>query len=159
VPFENPALVDAGFMANEAGFKWPVALTSAAWADCVAWTEDDGEQQIHQDQSRRLSDLLFMASHAIRTSKDSGDRLLFRLYRVPRDGHSAEAVLVTLKFIVGPGDAGEPVITILLLCGAPHNNRNAEFIVMQSPLVKGSDLTLFLGFLPPHNRAGLERSN
>jgi len=72
VPFENPALVDADFMANEAGFKWPVALTSAAWADCVAWTEDDGEQQVHQDQSRRLSDLLFMASHATRTSKDSG---------------------------------------------------------------------------------------
>ena len=55
-----------------------------------------------------------MASHAIRTSKRSGDRLLFQLYRVPRDGHSTEAVLVTLKLIVGPGDAGEPVITILL---------------------------------------------
>ena len=55
-----------------------------------------------------------MASHAIRTSKESGDRLLFQLYRVPRDGHSTDAVLVTLKLIVGPGDAGEPVITILL---------------------------------------------
>jgi hypothetical protein len=54
-----------------------------------------------------------MASHAIRISKRSGDRLLFQLYRVPRDGHSTEAVLVALKLIVGPGDTGEPVITIL----------------------------------------------
>ena len=28
--------------------------------------------------------------------------------------HSTDAVLVTLKLIVGPGDSGEPVITILL---------------------------------------------
>ena len=60
-------------------------------------------------------DILYMASHAIRTSKDAGDRLLFQLYRVPRDGQSMEAELITLKLIVGPGDSGEPVITILLL--------------------------------------------
>ena len=107
-------LIDAGSMAREAGFKWPVALTSAVWADCVSWTEDDSKQQVHQDQSGRLWDVLYMASHAIRTSKDSGDRLLFQLYRVPRDGRSTEAVLVTLKLIIGPGNAGEPVITILL---------------------------------------------
>jgi hypothetical protein len=111
---EDGVLVDAGAMANEAGFKWPVALTSAAWADCVAWAEDDSEQQVHQDQSGRSWDILYMASHAIRTSKDAGDRLLFQLYRVPRDGQSMEAELITLKLIVGPGDSGEPVITILL---------------------------------------------
>ncbi len=56
-----------------------------------------------------------MASLAVRTSQDSGDRLMFRLYRVARDGHSTKSELVTLKLIIGPGDAGEPVITILLL--------------------------------------------
>ena len=111
---EDGVLIDAGAMASEAGFKWPVALTSAVWADCVAWSEDDSRRQIYQDESGRLWDVLYMASHAIRTSKDSGDRLLFQLYRVPRDGQSTEAVLVTLKLIVGPGDAGEPVITLLL---------------------------------------------
>ena len=80
----------------------------------MAWTDDDSQKQVHQDQSGRLWDVVYMASHAIRTSKDSGDWLLFQLYRVPRDGHSTEAVLVTLKLIVGPGDSGEPVITILL---------------------------------------------
>ena len=111
-------LIDAGSMAQEAGFKWPVAITSAAWADCVAWSEDDSDKQVHQDQSGRLWDVLFMASHAIRTGSGSGDRLLFELYRVPRDGRSTKAELTTLKLIVGPGDQGEPVITILL----PHED-------------------------------------
>lgn len=111
-------LVDVGTTAQEAGFKWPVALTAAVWADCVAWTEDDSRRQLYQDESGRLWDMLYMASHAIRTSKRSGDRLLFQLYRVPRDGHSTDAVLISLKLVVGPGDAGEPVITILL----PHED-------------------------------------
>ncbi|MBV2137099.1 MAG: hypothetical protein KUF79_09850 [Candidatus Thiodiazotropha sp. (ex Ctena orbiculata)] len=110
---EDGVLIDAGAMAREAGFKWPIALTSAVWADCVAWSEDDSRRQIYQDESGRLWDVIYMASHAIRTSKDSGDRLLFQLYRVPRDGQSLEAELVTLRLIVGPGDAGEPVVTIL----------------------------------------------
>ncbi|MGB5255241.1 MAG: DUF6573 family protein [Sedimenticolaceae bacterium] len=112
---EDGVLVDAGPMAQEAGFKWPVALTSAVWEDCVAWTDDDIEKQIHQDQSGRLWDLLCMASHAIRSGEGSGDRMLFQLYRVPRNGQSMEAELIKLKLIVGPGDSGEPVITILLL--------------------------------------------
>ena len=45
---------------------------------------------------------------------DSGDRRNFSLYRVPRNGQSEEAEEITLKLIVGPGDQGEPVITILL---------------------------------------------
>jgi hypothetical protein len=52
---EDGVLIDPGTMAKEAGFnKWPVALTANAWADCVAWTDDDSEQQVHQDQSGRL---------------------------------------------------------------------------------------------------------
>ena len=64
--------------------------------------------------SGRLWDVLFMAFYAIRTSKDSGDQLQFSLYRVPKDGHLVEAEEVTLKLIVGPGDSGEPVVTIML---------------------------------------------
>ena len=111
---EDGVLFDAGAMAQEAGFKWPVALTSAVWVDCVAWSEDDNRQQAYQDESGRLWDVLFMASHAIRTCSGFGDRLLFRLYRVRRDGQSIEAELTSLKLIVGPGDSGAPVITILL---------------------------------------------
>ena len=115
---EDGVLIDPGSMAREAGFKWPVALTADAWAECVVWADDDSRQQVHQDQSGRLWDVLYMASHAIRTSNNSGDRILFQLYRVPRDGQSMEAELITLRLIVGPGDSGEPVITILL----PHED-------------------------------------
>ncbi|MCK9550617.1 DUF6573 family protein [Aquamicrobium sp.] len=115
---EDGVLIDVGSMAQEAGFKRPVAVTSAAWADCVTWTEDDNRQQVYQDESGRLWDVLFMASNAIRTRSGSGDRLLFELYRVPRDRRSTKAELTTLKLIVGPGDQGEPVITILL----PHED-------------------------------------
>ncbi len=107
-------LVDAGPMAAEAGFQWPVALTAAAWADCVAWSDEDNRQQGYQNESGRLWDVLFMASYAIRAQSGSGDRLEFQLYRVPRDGQAVQAVLTTLKLIVGPGDRGEPVVTILL---------------------------------------------
>lgn len=106
-------LIDVSTMSQEAGFKWPVALTNAAWQDCVAWSDDDDEKQTCQDESGRLWDVLFMAFHAIKAATQAGDRLLFKLYRVPHDGKSMEASLSTLRLIVGSGDQGEPVITIL----------------------------------------------
>lgn len=111
---EDGVLIDVTSMAHEAGFKWPTALTHAAWCDCVAWTARDNRFQVHQDESGRLWDVLFMASYAIRTATESGDQLHFSLYRVPKVGHSVAAEEVSLKLMVGPGDTGEPVITILL---------------------------------------------
>ena len=111
-------LVDAGALAQDAGFRWPVALTAGVWQDCVAWTETDNAAQTYQDETGRLWDVLFMAAFAIRTAPDPHDRLMFKLYRIPRDGVSRDSILVTLKLLVGPGDAGEPVMTILL----PHED-------------------------------------
>ena len=111
---EDGVLIDVSSTARDEGFRWPVAMTAGAWADCVAWSDRDNQAQAYQDQSGRLWDVIFMAFQAISLSRESGDRLLFRLYRVPRDGHSTDAELTTLKLIVGPGDSGEPVITILL---------------------------------------------
>lgn len=55
-----------------------------------------------------------MAHQAVGSSRSGGDRLTFQVYRVPRDGKSTQAEVTTLKLIAGPGDQGEPVITILL---------------------------------------------
>ena len=113
---EDGVLIDVSSIAKESGFnEWPVSMTAGAWADCVAWSDTDCQTQVYQDQSGRLYDVIFMAFQAICLSREVGDRLLFRLYRVPRDGRSTEAELTTLKLIVGPGDSGEPVITILLI--------------------------------------------
>ena len=111
---EDGVLVDAGPMAQEAGFRWPVALTATAWMSCVAWNETDSMSQVYQDQSGRLWDVLYMAAHAVRRQTRARDTLLFRLYRVPRDGDARRPEITTLKLVIGPGDAGEPVVTILL---------------------------------------------
>jgi hypothetical protein len=111
---DDGVLIDVGDMAREAGFNLPVAMTTAAWSDCVDWSADDSDRQVHQDQSGRLWDVLFMASHAIRTHTGQVSQLPFTLYRVPRDGRTRKSELAQLKVVIGPGDRGEPVITILL---------------------------------------------
>lgn len=110
---EDGVLVDVSEMAAEAGFHWPVAITQTAWQDCVAWSDDDNQRQVYQDESGRLWDVLWMAFIAIRSNPD-GVQMEYQLYRVPRDGESVEAKLTSLKLVCGPGDAGEPVITIML---------------------------------------------
>ncbi len=111
---DDGVLIDATEMARDAGFKWPLALTVAAWADCVAWSEDDNERQVYQDQSGRLWDVLFMASYAVRTANNADRQLRFSLLRIPRNGRSTESQRLTLKLILGPGDDSETVITIML---------------------------------------------
>ncbi len=111
---DDGVLIDATEMARDAGFKWPVALTVAAWSDCVAWSDADNERQVYQDQSGRLWDVLFMASFAVRTANNANRQLQFDLQRIPRNGRSTTSQRLTLKLILGPGDGGEPVITIML---------------------------------------------
>lgn len=106
-------LVEVSQTAREAGFRVPVALTRAAWEDCVALSEEDSRRQLHQDESGRLWDVLWMAMNAIRRRSSDASQTLFQLYRVPRDGKCQGPLLIALKLVVGPGDAGEPVITIM----------------------------------------------
>jgi len=107
-------LVDAGTMAHEAGFRVPVALTSAAWADCVEWGEDDGVRGAEgQSTEGRLWDVVYMAAHAARLHKHGGrDRLTFSVMRVPRKSRRVERVELVLH--IGGGDKGEPVATVML---------------------------------------------
>ncbi|WP_201299827.1 DUF6573 family protein [Streptomyces mexicanus] len=100
-------------LAREAGFRVPVALTSAVWEGCVAWNDGDSERQTPQDERGRLWDVLTMTHHAIRRSGGDGDRVTVDLLRVPRDGRTTQARPVQLVCVIGPGDQGEPVITIM----------------------------------------------
>lgn len=108
---EDGVLVDVTETAREAGFRVPVALTQTAWADCVHWTEEDSARVVHQDESGRLWDVLWMARLAAGAAR-GGDRTSFKLHRVPRDGNTGKPMPVTLLLDIGPGDEGEPVITI-----------------------------------------------
>lgn len=107
-------LADASALAREAGFKIPVALTAAAWADCVAWSAADTERTgVPQDETGRLWDVLWMASCAARRHRDANaDRVPFEVLRVPRGRRRATRCALVLH--IGPGDGGEPVLTIML---------------------------------------------
>jgi hypothetical protein len=112
---EDGVLVDAAEMAKEAGFQFPVALTRAVHDRYVKVPENG----LPQSEFGRLWDVLWMLSVAIRTTR-CFDRMEYELVvRNPGPTHPNERLdygdrLVTLKAIVGPGDLGEPVITVLL---------------------------------------------
>lgn len=106
---EDGVLVDVSEIAKEAGIKFPVALTAAVYGKYVE--VPDGVTA--QDKTGRLWDVVWMFRMTAR--KTDGDTLMFKLYV---RNHNRERLdlrdLVTLKAVCGPGDQGEPVITIML---------------------------------------------
>ena len=110
---EDGMLVDVTATAKKAGFSYPVAMTAAAWADCVAWSDEDTKRQAPQDEFGRLWDVLWMAKLAAKGG-GRGTEIIYPLYRVPRDGKEHKPRPTQLKMVCGPGDTPEPVITIML---------------------------------------------
>lgn len=107
-------LIDMGDLAREAGFRFPVAMTAAAHADTVAWTEADTKAKPRscQDETGRAWDVLMLARHAAGQASARGtDRAVFQVSRVPRPG-CGRTRLVTLLLHIGPGDTAAPVLTI-----------------------------------------------
>jgi hypothetical protein len=111
--------IEAGICAS-AGFTVPVAFTCAAWADTVAWNEDTEEAKgtfTGQSETGRLWDVLTMARYAARQPSNTS-RVAFQVLRIAPEGPSTTARLADLTLHIGPGDAGEPVITIT----GPHED-------------------------------------
>jgi hypothetical protein len=111
-------LVNVTDTAREAGFTVPTAITAAVQDQCVRWTEDDARRkpQVYQDEAGRLWDVVWMAAckaRGIARSGRSASTADFQVIVVPRPGHGRRR-LRTLKLVIGPGDAGEPVATIML---------------------------------------------
>ena len=100
-------LIDVSETAREAGFRYPVALTAAAWAKCVAVPPG----VLYQDEAGRLWDVLTLLRCAVRGQ--SGAEVRFAVH-VRNDNRERTPPLVRLKALCGPGDQGEPVITVML---------------------------------------------
>jgi hypothetical protein len=100
-------LVDVSSVAREAGIRHPVALTRAVWERCVRVPPG----VVFQDESGRLWDMVWMLRHALGNAK--GGRIAFALH-VRNDNRDRTPPLVRLKALCGPGDHGEPVITVLM---------------------------------------------
>ncbi|MFO0840868.1 MAG: DUF6573 family protein [Gemmataceae bacterium] len=102
-------LVDATAMAREAGFQVPLALTAAAWAECVSVPEGAS----CQDEAGRLWDVLSTLRFAIRLGLgDSGSSLRYSLYVLRRPSRRPESM--DLKAVCGPDDDGSPCVTVML---------------------------------------------
>jgi hypothetical protein len=106
-------------MQRDAGIRFPMALTRAVWEKCVAWSEADSKHTgTHQDEEGRLWDVVWMTRFAMRSAEGRVanvslqvvDRTLF----TPFDQIESHKWNVKLKAVCGPGDLGEPVITVML---------------------------------------------
>ena len=110
-------LLDVSPLAKEAGFQIPVALTVGLWA---AYGAPDKTPAGDQGTCWDILWMLRCAAIGILPAKferhPHDETLWFELELTPRGKTAPELVL--LKAISGPGDTGEPVLTILL----PHED-------------------------------------
>ena len=109
---DDGVLVDLTEWARETGFRIPVACTAAVWHQYVV--PPGNTTALGQSERGRGHDLLWMLYCAIRQSA-GGEHLRFHvIFLMGPDKQQT----VELKAICGPGDAGEPVLTVLL----PHED-------------------------------------
>lgn len=118
---EDGVLIDVSKMAREVAlarginFGMSVAMTEASWRDCVEWPKERGDGQ---DEDERLWDVLWMAFYAMLRAPKGACRIKFVVNRVPPTSKYMIAKEVKLAMEIGPGDEGEPVITIM----QPHED-------------------------------------
>ena len=99
-------LIDASPLAKEAGFRYPLAMTRAAWETCVRVPTAN----TWQDETGRLWDVLVVLAFAIRNGA-SGEVIHFAVHVLDGENRTRR---IPLKAICGPGDDAAPVLTILL---------------------------------------------
>ena len=110
---EDGVLVDLTEWAKETGFRIPVACTATIWNQYIVPPKDTRE--LGQSERGRGHDLLWMLYNAIRARKSNGggdDQLFYKVIFLQAP-HRQETV--TLKTMCGPGDHGEPVLTVMLI--------------------------------------------
>lgn len=106
---EDGVLVDVSNTAKEYGFKIPVAITRNLLYSYIDPSEACGK--VGQSLSGRLIDVLTVLYFEARRAK--GSRLTFKVAFL-MDAETGRSETVNLLAIVGPGDEGEPVLTIML---------------------------------------------
>ena len=106
---EDGVLIDLTEWAKETGFKIPVACTATVWNKYIV--PPDGTKELGQSERGRAHDLLWLLYTTIKRSPAGQDRLLFKVIFLQAPQRQET---VTLKAICGPGDEGEPVLTVTL---------------------------------------------
>jgi len=99
-------------MVSEAGIKVKVAVTRAVWDDYLSPSFLD--ELPGQSVEGRTWDLLWMFGCAARRSRHASTIQFRVLFVIMKESGSIVTEDVLLKAVCGPGDEGEPVITIML---------------------------------------------
>lgn len=107
---EDGVLVDVSDKAKEAGFNVPVALTDTLWHEWIVPSEKD--EGNGQSVDGRLWDVLNVMAF---TALGYEGRIMPFTVAFIKDGKKRH---VKIKSIIGPGDNGEPVITVMM----PHED-------------------------------------
>ena len=105
---EDGVLVDVSEMAREAGIRYPVAVTARVWSEEIF--PSDQARKEGQSETGRLWDVLWMLRTAIQSSHARREVIQYGV--LVRDGKRPREV--ELKAVCGPGDDGEPVVTVML---------------------------------------------
>lgn len=105
---EDGILVDLSVLAREAGFRWPLAVTQAVWAVVEPGSTLEKEGQSWRG---RAWDLLNILRAELRSAKD-GREVRFAPCFLTEPGRPPRQV--AMRAVSGPGDDGEPVITVMM---------------------------------------------
>jgi len=101
-------LIDVSGIAKEAGFTIPVAVSDNLYHSYIMPSLDLAKEG--QSPSGRLWDTLSVLRYAIKASPSTDRLSLSVLFTMAPD----DPIPVELLAVCGPGDLGEPVITIML---------------------------------------------
>lgn len=103
-----------GDLCRNAGIIVSVAVTRAIWDEYIS--PEYLSELADQDVPGRIWDLLWMFSYAARQSRNTSIVFFKTEFVILDDENHAcsSRTLATFKAICGPGDEGEPVITIML---------------------------------------------
>lgn len=105
---EDGVLVDLSCLAREAGFRWPLAVTRGVSG---VIEPSDALKKEGQSDTGRAWDLLNILRVELHSAKD-GREVLFAPYFLTEPGRPPRQV--AMRAVSGPGDDGEPVITVMM---------------------------------------------
>ncbi|OEU71027.1 MAG: hypothetical protein BA863_07725 [Desulfovibrio sp. S3730MH75] len=106
---EDGVLIDVTEQAKETGFKVPVAITANLYHQYIE--PPDGLDGEGQSVAGRLHDVLFLTFLAAKDRWDGSMVVIEPLFVM---GEGARFEKVKCWVVIGPGDCGEPVLTIML---------------------------------------------
>jgi hypothetical protein len=99
-------LIDVTELAKEAGFKCPVAFTSAVYQRHVRVPEDVEDM----NETGRLWDVLMLLRYAAMKSAGKSEVL----FKLSERRSNSEMEIVSLKAVCGPDDDGGICLTVML---------------------------------------------